>query len=64
MPDTESQTRWLNANEVAVRYGCNRVTIYRMVKRGQIPSPIQFSGRMSRWDVEALNAADAARTPQ
>lgn len=60
MPDTN--TRWLNANEVAQRYGCGRVTIYRMVKRGLIPAPVQFSGRMSRWDVEALNAADIARS--
>lgn len=64
MPDTHAQTRWLNANEVAARYGCGRVTIYRMVKRGQIPAPVQFSGRMSRWDINALDAADANRTAQ
>lgn len=61
MPDTKTQTRWLNAEQVAGRYGCGRVTVYRMVKRGLIPAPIQFSGRMSRWDVEALNATDSAR---
>ena len=65
MPDTNTQTqRWLNAEQVAARYGCVRVTVYRMVKRGQIPAPIQFSGRMSRWDFEALEAADEARTTQ
>ena len=64
MPDTKTKTRWLNANEVADRYGCGRVTVYRMVKRGLIPAPVQFSGRMSRWDVEALDAADAKRTTQ
>ena len=64
MPDTQTQNRWLNAEQVADRYGCGRVTVYRMVKRGLIPAPVQFSGRMSRWDVEALNAADANRTAQ
>jgi predicted DNA-binding transcriptional regulator AlpA len=56
------QARWLNANQVAVRYGCDRVTVYRMVKRGQIPAPVQFSGRMSRWDANALDAIDDNRT--
>ena len=65
MPDTNTQTqRWLNAEQVAARYGCVRVTVYRMVKRGQIPAPVQFSGRISRWDVNGLNAADEARTTQ
>lgn len=66
MSDTNTQPtqRWLNAEQVAARYGCGRVTVYRMVKRGLIPAPVQFSGRMSRWDVNALNAADKNRTPQ
>ena len=64
MPDTQTPQRWLNAEQVADRYGCGRVTVYRMVKRGQIPAPVQFSGRMSRWDVTGLNAADEARTAQ
>lgn len=61
MPDTQSQQRWLNADQVAERYGCGRVTVYRMVDRGQIPAPVRFSHRMSRWDVAGLNAADEAR---
>ena len=64
MPDTQTTQRWLNADQVAARYGCGRVTVYRMVKRGQIPAPVQFSGRMSRWDVEGLNTADKNRTAQ
>ena len=64
MPDTKTQSRWLTAEQVAARYGCGRVTVYRMVKRSLIPAPVQFSGRMSRWDIEALNAADAQRTRQ
>ena len=63
MSDTPPQ-RWLNAEQVAARYGCVRVTVYRMVKRGQIPAPVQFSGRMSRCDFNGLNAADEARTTQ
>jgi predicted DNA-binding transcriptional regulator AlpA len=35
MSDTQTTQRWLNAKQVAARYGCGRVTIYRMVKRGQ-----------------------------
>lgn len=64
MPDKHHQTRWLSAEQVASRYGCGRVTVYRMVKRGLIPAPVQFSGRMSRWDIQALNEADAHRTAQ
>ena len=64
MSDTQPTQRWLNAEQVAARYGCGRVTVYRMVKRGLIPAPVQFSGRMSRWDVNVLNAADKNRTPQ
>ena len=64
MNDTQTTQRWLNAKQVAARYGCGRVTIYRMVKRGQIPAPVQFSGRMSRSDVNGLNTADENRTPQ
>ena len=64
MPDTQTTQRWLNADQVAARYGCGRVTVYRMVKRGLIPAPVQFSGRMSRWDVEGLNTADKNRTAQ
>ena len=61
MSDTQSQQRWLNADQVAERYGCGRVTGYRMVERGKIPAPVRFSHRMSRWDVAGLNAADEAR---
>uniref|UniRef100_UPI0040470D94 helix-turn-helix transcriptional regulator n=1 Tax=Yoonia sp. TaxID=2212373 RepID=UPI0040470D94 len=64
MADTQPTQRWLNAEQVAERYGCGRVTVYRMVKRGLIPAPVQFSGRMSRWDVEGLNTADKNRTAQ
>ena len=64
MSDTTSPQLWLNVEQVAARYGCGRVTVYRMVKRGQIPAPVQFSGRMSRWDVAGLNAADENRTPK
>jgi predicted DNA-binding transcriptional regulator AlpA len=61
MPDTQPTQRWLNAEQVADRYGCGRVTVNRMVKRGQIPAPVQFSGRMSRWDINGLNASDENR---
>lgn len=62
MPDRLNPIRWLTVEQVASRYGCGRVTVYRMVKRGLIPAPVQFSGRMSRWDIQALNEADANRT--
>lgn len=64
MPDRLNPIRWLTVEQVASRYGCGRVTVYRMVKRGLIPAPVQFSGRMSRWDIQALNEADANRTAQ
>lgn len=64
MPDRLNPIRWLTVEQVASRYGCGRVTVYRMVKRGLIPAPVQFSGRMSRWDIHALNEADSNRTAQ
>lgn len=53
--------RWLTVGEVAHRYSCSRVTVYRLVKAGQIPAPVRFSPGMSRWDALALDAADARR---
>ena len=63
MPDTEKQgdRRWVTVQDVAARYSCSRVTVYRMVKKGVIPATVTFGPRMSRWDVEALDAADAER---
>lgn len=57
----ETSPRWLTANDVAARYACSRVQVYRMVKAGLIPAPVSFGPRISRWDAEALDAADAAR---
>ncbi|MCZ7675611.1 MAG: helix-turn-helix domain-containing protein [Roseovarius sp.] len=68
MPDTSiapppsNPGRWLTVNDVAARYSCGRVTVYRMLKAGQLPPPVRFSPRMTRWDREALDAADAERT--
>lgn len=47
---------FMTATEVAVYLRVSRVTVYRMIRRGQLPEPVRFSARCSRWrrcDVEA-----------
>lgn len=45
---------------VAAVVGVSESTVWRMVKRGNLPSPKRISERASRWNVGALRRAIAA----
>lgn len=46
----------LNKYQVAERLGIHPVTVYRMVKAGRLPAPTLQTGRIVRWDSEAIEA--------
>lgn len=47
--------RWITAQQLAAIWGVSTMTIYRMAKKGEIPS-IRV-GRAYRFDPEAVEAA-------
>lgn len=38
-------------------YACSNATVWRRVKTGDIPAPVKFGQRTTRWSVGALRAA-------
>jgi excisionase family DNA binding protein len=50
------QPRYLTANDVCAYVGCSRSQIAVLVKAGRLPAPIRLTGRMVRWDREAIDA--------
>ena len=42
-------------------YGCSSATVWRMVKRGDIPAPRKLSARVTTWQVGALRKSLADR---
>lgn len=51
---------YMTATEVATFLKVTRVTVYRMIRRGQLPEPVRLSTRCSRWRRSAVEAAMAA----
>ena len=47
--------RFININEVAEYLGLSRMTVYNMVKDGQLPQGRKFRGAR-RWDIEELKS--------
>lgn len=59
-----NQSEYMTAIEVAEFLRVTRVTVYRMIRRGQLPEPVRFSTRCSRWrrtDVQAALAEVGAQ---
>ena len=54
------QNDYMTATEVANFLKVTRVTIYRMIRRGQLPQPVRLSTRCSRWKRSSVEAAMAA----
>lgn len=54
---------YLAAQQVADRYNIGRSTVFELAQRGEIPRPHRF-GRVSRWLLSELEAADAQRGAQ
>jgi excisionase family DNA binding protein len=52
----------LSAEQVAELLGVSRAHVWRMLKRGQLPTPARL-GRLSRWDRRTVEAWLAAGAP-
>jgi predicted DNA-binding transcriptional regulator AlpA len=50
----------VQARTVAALVGVSEATVWRMVKRGTLPTPKKFSERATRWNVGELRRAMAA----
>ena len=57
----KSQKRALRLRQVAERTGLSKTHIYRLVQRGQFPSPARLSERVVAWDEAAVSAWLAER---
>tara|TARA_R110001592_G_scaffold306270_1_gene579181 strand:+ start:353 stop:535 length:183 start_codon:yes stop_codon:yes gene_type:complete len=55
------EQRYYKDSELAVRYSVSRATIWRWVKNGLLPKPIQLSVGSTRWEREAIEALDSTR---
>lgn len=51
---------YFTTQEVADRYGISRTTVWRWVKSGRLPAPIQIGPGIKRFSVAALQRADEA----
>lgn len=59
----QTATRYLTINEVALRYGITRATVWRWVKNDeQFPKPIKLSPGTSRWSLIHLVAFERHAT--
>lgn len=52
----------LSAEQVAELLGVSRAHVWRMLKRGQLPTPARL-GRLSRWDRRIIETWLAAGAP-
>ena len=55
------EPRYLTATEACQYLSCSRSQLDALVKAGKLPEPIRLTGRMIRWDREAIDAAMAGR---
>lgn len=53
------QNEYMTATDVAAFLSVTRVTVYRMIRRGQLPEPVRLSTRCSRWRRSSVEAAVA-----
>jgi prophage regulatory protein len=55
-PSFSNYNRALRLREVADRTGLSKTHIYRLIQRGQFPTPARLSERVVAWDEAAVNA--------
>jgi predicted DNA-binding transcriptional regulator AlpA len=58
--DALPASAFVQVDTVAGLMGVSRATVWRMVQRGQLPTPKKLSERATRWNVGELRAALAA----
>lgn len=60
---TPPPARLLKAREVMHRLGTSRSTLYRMVRRGEFPAPVEVSPNWLAWREDVVDAWIAERFP-
>jgi excisionase family DNA binding protein len=50
--------KYLSVKGVANRYGIGVSTVWQWVKDGQLPAPVRFGQRCTRWDCDTLDEHD------
>lgn len=53
-------TKYGDVKVVADRYCCHPSTVWRMVKRGQLPAPVRI-GNLTRWELSKLDRIEAEK---
>lgn len=66
--ESNIQPKLIDAQDVARLYGISERSVWRMCKRRQIPPPVQFDHRATRWRLADLlahiNELEAADSPR
>ena len=50
--------KYLSRFDVCERYGFDRTTLYRKMKKGRFPAPVGRNGKGYRWDKSVLDDFD------
>ncbi|MGR3461296.1 MAG: helix-turn-helix transcriptional regulator [Roseovarius sp.] len=50
----------LSTAQVCARYSISRTTVWRWIKAGRLPEPVQIGPGIRRFSIAALDQADAA----
>jgi prophage regulatory protein len=56
-----NQQKYADVQALAARYDVHPATIWRWVKAGRFPKPVQLSPGVTRWNSAEVEAFDAAR---
>jgi predicted DNA-binding transcriptional regulator AlpA len=52
---------WFSKSDLAKRYRVNQCTIWRWVRRGVFPPPVELGPNIVRWSPEVVLAHEASR---
>lgn len=57
-----SPLQFLRARVLAARWGCHQTTVWRLVKRGELPAPTRISPGVVGWRSDVIERIEAERT--
>lgn len=57
-------TIWVNANEIAARFGVSRNTVWRWARTpdNEFPDPVRLTPRVTRWRLADIECFEAMRS--
>lgn len=61
-PASPSPLQFLRARALAARWGCHQTTVWRLVKRGDLPAPTRISPGVVGWRSDVIERIEAERT--